>query len=317
MVKSDPLKYLLTQPLLSGRLARWLLQLSKFDITCTTPTAIKSQAVIDRMTQFGRMGLNGKQEMRGDLPENQCYVIANEVEGTWTLRFNGSATATVRGMVIVLISPCGHTTTLSHQITFPCTNNITKYEAFLTGLVTARNMGIKKLKVIEDSNLVVRQMNGDFAVKELALAPYRAMAQRIIEKFEQVIIEHTPRSGNRYADALATLGSRLHFSGEIESVAVLKRDASIIQVFEEHMRREDAASPEIDWRTSVRDALTAPDRSLKELKEYVLLAGDLYKRLPGGVLARCKGEEEARRRMEEVHKEICGVDIVISLYRRL
>ncbi|EXC14799.1 hypothetical protein L484_009453 [Morus notabilis] len=35
MVKSDPLKYLLTRPVLSGRLARWLLQLSEFDITCT------------------------------------------------------------------------------------------------------------------------------------------------------------------------------------------------------------------------------------------------------------------------------------------
>ncbi|EXC28861.1 Retrovirus-related Pol polyprotein from transposon 17.6 [Morus notabilis] len=167
--------------------------LSEFDITCTTPTAIKNQAVINTTTQFGgNVSRNEKQEIRGDLPENRCCVATNEVEGFWTLRFDGSATTTVEGMGIVLISPCGHTSTLSHKITFSCTNNSAEYEVFLTGLATARNMGINKLKVIGDSNLVVRQMSGDFAVKELALAPYQAMAQRMVEKFEQVVIEHTP-----------------------------------------------------------------------------------------------------------------------------
>lgn len=179
-------------------------------------------------------------------------------------------------MGIVLISPCGHANTLSHKMTFSCTNNIAKYEAFLTGLATARNMGIKKLKVIGDSISVVKQMSKDFAVKEPSLAPYRTMASRMVEKFEQVVIEHTPGSGNRYADVLATLGLRLRFSGETASVAVSKKDASIIRIFIEHMKREDVGSPKIDWQTAVRDALTAPDGGLKELKEYVFLTGDLY-----------------------------------------
>ncbi|CAL8163311.1 unnamed protein product [Prunus armeniaca] len=41
IVKYDPVRYLLTRPVLSGRLACWLLQLSEFYITCTTPKAIK------------------------------------------------------------------------------------------------------------------------------------------------------------------------------------------------------------------------------------------------------------------------------------
>ncbi|EXB67550.1 hypothetical protein L484_005999 [Morus notabilis] len=57
------------------------------------------------------------------------------------------------------------------------------------------------------------------------------------------------------------------------------------------MKREDVESPEIDWWTTIRDTLTAPDGGFKELNEYVLLAGDLYKRLPGGVLARCMGKK--------------------------
>ncbi|CAL9000322.1 unnamed protein product [Prunus brigantina] len=59
IVKSDPVRYLLTRPVLSGRLARWLLQLSKFDIMCTTPKAIKGQAVIDMLALFPRSrGIN-------------------------------------------------------------------------------------------------------------------------------------------------------------------------------------------------------------------------------------------------------------------
>lgn len=79
VVKSDPLKYLLTRPILSWRLARWLLQLSEFDITCTTPTAVKNQAVIDMMTQFGRGdGSNLDNGITGDLPEGLCSAEIEE-----------------------------------------------------------------------------------------------------------------------------------------------------------------------------------------------------------------------------------------------
>ncbi|KAI5324077.1 hypothetical protein L3X38_033150 [Prunus dulcis] len=52
IVKSNPVRYWLTRPALSGRLARWLLQLSEFDIMCTTPKAIKGQSVIDMLALF-------------------------------------------------------------------------------------------------------------------------------------------------------------------------------------------------------------------------------------------------------------------------
>ena len=59
---------------------------------------------------------------------------------------------------------------------FPCTNNMAECEAYLTGLAVAREMCIKRLRVIGDSNLVVYQARGDFSLKEPSLAPYRAMA---------------------------------------------------------------------------------------------------------------------------------------------
>ena len=60
---------------------------------------------------------------------------------------------------------------MSFKLNFPCTNNTAEYEAYLTGLAVAREMGIKHLRVIGDSNLVVCQAKGEFALKEPSLAP--------------------------------------------------------------------------------------------------------------------------------------------------
>ena len=68
---------------------------------------------------------------------------------------------------------------LSFKLEFHCSNNTTEYEAYLTGLATTLEMGIKHLKVMGDSNLVVCQTKGSFSLKEPSLAPYRTMAQKI------------------------------------------------------------------------------------------------------------------------------------------
>jgi hypothetical protein len=52
MTKSHPIRSLLQRPVLSGRLAQWLLQLSQYEIIAETPTAIKSQAIADLLAQF-------------------------------------------------------------------------------------------------------------------------------------------------------------------------------------------------------------------------------------------------------------------------
>ena len=102
---------------------------------------------------------------------------------------------------------------LSFKLEFPCSHNTAEYEAYLTKLATTLEMGVKHLKVLGDSNLVVCQAKGSFSLKEPSLAPYRAMAQRIEEKFSTFEIEHASRNENRFADALAALGSQIIFKG--------------------------------------------------------------------------------------------------------
>ena len=56
---------------------------------------------------------------------------------------------------------------------------------------------------------------------------------------------------------------------------------------------------------------------LKTLKDYVLMKGELYRRMPVGILSRCVGHEEAQRKLKEVHNKTCRVCSKVSLYRRL
>ena len=71
------------------------------------------------------------------------------------MKFDGSSTANLGGVGVVLYHKGEETVALSFKLEFLCSNNIVEYEAYLTKLATAFWMGIKHLKVIGDSNLVV------------------------------------------------------------------------------------------------------------------------------------------------------------------
>ena len=74
-----------------------------------------------------------------------------------------------------------------------------------------------------------------------------------------------------------------------------------------------------NWQSSIKEALLSSSEKdlLKILKDYALMAGELYKKLPGGVLARCLNPSESTKRLKEVHEKSCGLRGSVSLYRRL
>ena len=110
-------------------------------------------------------------------------AMAEEVREQWVMKFDGSPTTQSRGVGVVLYHEEDKVVAFSFKLEFPCSNNIAEYEAYLTGLATAFEMGIKHLKVMGDSNLVVCQTKGSFSLKEPNLTPYRTMAQKMEEKF--------------------------------------------------------------------------------------------------------------------------------------
>ena len=71
------------------------------------------------------------------------------------MQFDGSFTTQSGGVGVVLYHEEDKVVALSLKLEFPCSNNTAKYEVYLTGLATAFEMGIKHLRVMGDSNLVV------------------------------------------------------------------------------------------------------------------------------------------------------------------
>uniref|UniRef100_A0A2N9FVD9 Integrase catalytic domain-containing protein n=1 Tax=Fagus sylvatica TaxID=28930 RepID=A0A2N9FVD9_FAGSY len=306
MTKSHPIRSLLHRPVLSGRLAQWLLQLSQYEISTETPTAIKSQAIADLLAQFpGEDGLVISQEVPGEVGE---ALLIGMADSTWTLKFDDSSTSMSSGVGVVLIREDGETIAKSFKLDFPCSNNASEYEAYITGLAIAHGMGIKHLKVIGDSNLIICQAKGEFSLKEPSLAPYRALAQRLEEKFSTFEIVHALRSENRYADALAALGSQVAFEGPTADVTINKRGTPITDLLREEYEERDCDKE--DWRTPLKSKLMSPKDvvDLKALKDFVLISGDLYRRLPGGILARCVSLQEGTKKLQEVHEKSCELE---------
>ncbi len=83
------------------------------------------------------------------------------------------------------------------------TNNIAEYSAFIKGLETAKSIGIRKIKVFLDSELLVKQMNGIYKVKNNKLIPLFNRARDILKAFESYTITHVRREINKEADSLA------------------------------------------------------------------------------------------------------------------
>lgn len=83
------------------------------------------------------------------------------------------------------------------------TNNVAEYEAVLDGLEAARDLDVGSLDVRLDSELVVRQLNGEYKVKDDKLRPLHRAATEVMECFEAVEVTHVPRERNERADSLA------------------------------------------------------------------------------------------------------------------
>lgn len=84
-----------------------------------------------------------------------------------------------------------------------CTNNVAEYTALVRGLTAAHKLGATKLTVRADSELVVRQINGQYKVKSPDLKPLYAQAIALMDKIGDVSVHHVYREGNSRADALA------------------------------------------------------------------------------------------------------------------
>ena len=83
------------------------------------------------------------------------------------------------------------------------TNNVAEYSGLIAALEWALAHGQRRMRVRMDSELVIKQMRGEYKVKHAGLQPLHAEARRLASKLEQVTFEHVRREQNRVADALS------------------------------------------------------------------------------------------------------------------
>jgi ribonuclease HI len=101
-----------------------------------------------------------------------------------------------------------------YQYLGQATNNHAEYSALLRALDYARDSGFRRIAIYSDSELLVRQMSGQYRVKNPNLQELQRRASDTIRYFERHSIEHVPRERNSQADALANKAMDLRCSGE-------------------------------------------------------------------------------------------------------
>ncbi|KAJ1423041.1 Ribonuclease H domain [Sesbania bispinosa] len=181
MKKSEGIKYMLQNPSPTGRVSKWELMLSEYDLRVVHP--------------------------QREMPEvNMCQSM--DSDDWWILQFDGTSANPTGGAGVVLSNGKGEVFAFSHHLSFSCTNNEAEYEALIFGLRMDKDLGVDRLRIRGDSNLVIKQVKGEYGTKESSLVAYHDEALRLIGIFEEVEAMHVPRAENKYADALATIGSR-------------------------------------------------------------------------------------------------------------
>jgi ribonuclease HI len=82
------------------------------------------------------------------------------------------------------------------------TNNVAEYSALIEALKRAKELGATELQINMDSELVVRQMNGKYKIKEPRLQELAAEVFVLQNQFEKMVFTHVPRSQNKEADEM-------------------------------------------------------------------------------------------------------------------
>ena len=138
----DPLRYLFDRPVLTGRLMRWLVLLTEFDIQYVTQKSVKGSVVADHMAS---LLVSDDRPIDDDFPDVQFVSVTN-IAG-WQFFFDSAANHSWFGFGILLISPEGDHIPRSVRLTFSnhhrLTNNIVEYEACITGLEIALDLGVR------------------------------------------------------------------------------------------------------------------------------------------------------------------------------
>jgi len=129
VAKADPIKYVLSRPIISGRLAKWAVLLQQYNIIYIFQKAIKGQQLADFLADHP---IPSDWKLCEDLPDDEVFFT--EVMEPWTMYFDGVVRRSGAGTGIVLISFEKHMLPYSFVLAELCSNNVVEYQALIIGL---------------------------------------------------------------------------------------------------------------------------------------------------------------------------------------
>lgn len=148
--RADPIKFLMTRPMLSGRFAKWMLLLSEYTISYRPVKAVKGQAVVDFLAAHPMVE---SEEINDDFPDEQVMLV--ESQSPWQMYFDGAARTSGVGAGVIFITPRGDLLPYSFTLGTTCTNNEAEYRSLIIGMEIAQQMEIKLLHIFGDSKLII------------------------------------------------------------------------------------------------------------------------------------------------------------------
>jgi len=107
------------------------------------------------------------------------------------------------GAGAVLYDESGQITSSAKNFLGVCTNNIAEYRALILGLEEALRNGCRRLRIFLDSELLVKQVNGSYRVKNVNLIKLMKDVRKLLSFFDEYTVEHIERNKNKAADRLA------------------------------------------------------------------------------------------------------------------
>ncbi|XP_059635696.1 uncharacterized protein LOC132277870 [Cornus florida] len=294
-----PIRMILHKPDLSGRMTKWAIELSSFDITYEPKTAIKGQAVANFLLECDVENLE---------EDYSCSL--------WKLFVDGSSNQMGAGIGIKLQTPEGTTLSQVIRLEFNTTNNEAEYEALLAGLKLAKELKIKNLIAYNDSQLIVRQVTGEYGTKDKIIEAYRTAILRKAKDFDQIKFIQLSRECNEDTNRLACSASN---SGETLA-GVIPVDVLIQpSIFNEQPNPSVQQVNVIPYEPSWIDLIIAfvRDGVLPEQKDearkirsnaakYAIVRDQLYRWSFSGLYLKCVNPTEARQIIRTIHEGVCG-----------
>ncbi|KAL5749566.1 hypothetical protein ACOSP7_024169 [Xanthoceras sorbifolium] len=168
VLTKHPLRQVMQKLEASGRMIKWSVELSEFEISFQPRNAVKGQAISDFVSEF--------------TVKDVASVTSGHVSN-WKLFVDGSSNRHGSGAGIVIQAPDGTLTQLALRFGFRATNNITEYEALIQWLKATLELGVEHLLVYSDSQLIVNQVNNEYRAKDEKMIKYFQIVSTLRERF--------------------------------------------------------------------------------------------------------------------------------------